>query len=89
MYVVRTADSTTFEFEIDGAAYQVPTLAAMPVEDVVAFADAAADGEQSAIRWLYGLFMDATGGAVAKVPGSAFGELMREWQAARPVDPGK
>jgi len=88
-YQVRTEDRSTFSFSIDGTEFQVPTLASMPVEDIVAFSDAAAGGEQTAIRWVYDLFMRATDGAVAKVPGSAFGDLMKEWQTARPAEPGK
>ena len=89
MYVTKTEDRSTFTFGIDGIAYSVPTLASMPMGDIVAFTEAATGGEAAAIRWVYDLFMRATEGAVAKLPGSAFSDLMREWQAAKAVEPGK
>lgn len=89
MYVVESSDAQAFEFEFEGTAYSVPQLAALPMDDLMSFAEAAEQGETSALKWMYALFSDATGGAVKRMPSVSFGRLARAWQAAKPVDAGK
>ena len=70
MYIIENKEADAFEFEWDGTAYSVPRMASLPMDDLMAFADAA-----------------ATGGAAGRMPGAAFGQLVKAWQA--PVDVGK
>lgn len=89
MFVIESPRSEGFEFEWEGTAYSVPQLAALPMDDLMSFTDAAEKGDTSAVRWVYSFFMDATDGAVKRMPSAAFGQLAKAWQAARPVDAGK
>lgn len=88
MYIIENKGADAFEFEWEGTAYSVPRMASLPMDDLMAFADAAAaGGESEALRWAYRFFNDATGGAAGRMPGAAFGQLVKAWQA--PVDVGK
>jgi hypothetical protein len=89
MLVIESPDSGKFEFEWDGTAYTVPFLSALPMDDLMAFSDSADAGETAALKWAYRFFLDATDGAVASMPGTAFGQLVKAWQTAKPVDVGK
>lgn len=89
MFRVESETTAPFEFEWMGAAHSVTQLAALPMDDLMAFAEAAERGETAAVRWMYDLFMRETDGAVADMPASAFGQLAKAWQAARAVEAGK
>ena len=89
MFKVESTAPAPFEFEWRGAEHSVPQLAALPMDDLMSFAEAAEQGETSALKWMYALFSDATGGAVKRMPSAAFGRLAKAWQAAKPVDAGK
>lgn len=89
MFRVESETTAPFEFEWRGAEHSVPQLAALPMDDLMAFSEAAERGETAAVRWMYDLFMRETDGAVADMPASAFGQLAKAWQAARAVEAGK
>ena len=86
MYVVESPDAQAFEFEFEGTAYSVPQLAALPMDDIMSFADAAEQGETAALKWMLRFFKDATDGAAGRMASADFGRLAKAWQAAKPVD---
>ena len=89
MYVIESSDAQAFEFEFEGTAYSVPQLAALPMDDLMEFAEAAELGETASLKWMLRFFKDATDGAVGRMRSADFGRLAKAWQAAKPVDAGK
>lgn len=79
MFKADNGSARSFDFELDGKAYSVPSPLSLPIGEILAFADATEKGGTEQARWLVSFFSRHTDGATDSMSVAAFRQLAKAW----------
>ncbi len=80
-YIVDTGQVPVFKFKLkpDGREYSVTAAMGLPMEQLMDYSDALAQGNDAAMRWIYSFFR-ASCPEIAKVPLAKFINIAAAWR---------